>query len=151
MMHLSLKRFSDGLESTLGLLFVDGAFFCYTLEDQYQRKKVPRETRIPAGTYAITLREEGGMQGRYRARFPWHRGMIWLQDVPGFEWIYIHVGNTDDDSEGCILVGDGQVSNVVDDGQVTTSVAAYRRLYGCVTEALAMGESVTITVEDITL
>ena len=51
-----------------------------------------------------------------------------IQDVPEFEWVYIHVGNKDDDTDGCLLVGDGQSSNVIERGQVSSSVAAYKRL-----------------------
>ncbi len=148
-MDITLTRFSSGEESTLGLLFANDRFFCYTLEDQFNEPKIPGETRIPAGTYDIKLRAEGGMYPRYKARFsPWHRGMLWLQDVPGFQYIYIHVGNKDDDSEGCILVGEGQVTNITERGQVTSSVAAYKRLYEEVLDALSYNEKVSITVVD---
>jgi len=150
-MELFVLRVSSGVEATLGILFdiTDGiAFQCYTLEDQHQDIKVRGETRIPAGRYQIKLRTEGGMYRRYRKRFPWHQGMLWLQDVPGFEWIYLHVGNKDDDTLGCLLVGDGQISNVVEMGQVTNSVAAYRRLYERVLNALAGGKEVWISIND---
>ena len=154
-MELKLLRISSGDEASLGILFnVEAAraplwsFLCYTLEDQYNEPKIPGETRIPAGRYEIKLRTEGGMHKRYTERFlPWHGGMLWLQDVPGFTFIYIHVGNKDDDSEGCILVGDGQISNIVERGQVTSSVLAYRRLYEKIHAAL-MNDTVWIEVED---
>lgn len=147
MMELNLPRFSGGDEATLGLLFTNNKFFCYTLEDQFNEPKVPGETRIPPGRYQIKLRNEGGMNKRYGKRFNFHRGMLWLQDVPNFTFVYIHTGNIDDHSEGCILVGDGQVQNVTERGQVTGSVAAYTRLYRVIIEALA-SEEVWITVED---
>ena len=151
-MEFLVQRISSGDESTLGNLFefIDGLprFECFTLEDQYNEPKIPGETRIPPGRYQIKLRTEGGMHQRYGKRFPWHRGMLWLQDVVGFEWIYIHVGNKDDDSEGCILVGNGQISNVEERGQVTSSVAAYKRLYSKIVEALSDGQEVWITIED---
>lgn len=147
-MDLLLSRFSGAAESTLGLLFVDRAFFCYTLEDQFNEPKVPGETRIPAGRYRIELRTEGGMTQRYADRFGFHRGMLWLRNVPNFTFIYLHVGNNDDHSEGCILVGDGQVQNVTERGQVTSSVAAYTRLYSQILRALERSEEVWITVED---
>lgn len=146
-MELKLKRFSGADESTLGLLFVDGRFFCYTLEDQFNEPKVPGETRIPPGRYQIILRTDGGMTVRYGERFDFHKGMLWLQDVPNFTFIYIHVGNNDDHSEGCILVGDGQIQNITERGMVTTSVAAYTRLYKVITEKL-LREEVWITVVD---
>lgn len=153
-MELLLTRISSGVEATLGNLFEKAdtdalTFQCYTLEDQYNEPKIPGETRIPAGRYQIKLRTEGGMHQRYTERFlPWHGGMLWLQDVPGFTFIYLHVGNKDDDSEGCILVGDGQISNVIDRGMVTTSVSAYRRLYEKIHPAI-MNEEVWLTIEDV--
>lgn len=139
-MELHLTRFSGADESTLGLLLVNGTFFCYTLEDQYNEPKVPGETRIPEGRYQIKLRNEGKMTKRYGERFDFHQGMLWLQDVPNFQYIYIHTGNNDDHSEGCILVGDGQVTNTVERGTVTSSVAAYKRLYETILSALSEEE-----------
>jgi len=152
-MELKLLRISSGDEASLGILFEvigtdDLSFRCYTLEDQFSVEKISGETRIPAGRYQIKLRTEGGMIKRYKKRFSWHNGMLWLQDVPNFQYIYIHVGNKDDDSDGCILVGDGQVSNVVERGQVTSSVAAYRRLYEILLAAIRE-EEVWITIEDV--
>jgi Family of unknown function (DUF5675) len=140
-MELLTLRFSSGTDSTLGLMFLDAPpkaaqFVCYVLEDQFNEPKIPGETRIPEGRYEIKLRTEGGMHDRYGARYPWHKGMLWLQDVPDFEWIYIHVGNKDDDSDGCLLVGDSQVGNITERGQVTASVAAYTRLYDMIVTAL---------------
>ena len=107
-MQLSTQRYSDGGKSTLGLLFIDGAFNGYTLEDQHRDVKVMHETRIPAGTYEIKLRTDvaSSMNQRYAAKYPWFKGHLWLQDVPNFTYIYIHQGVTDEHSSGCILVGD---------------------------------------------
>jgi len=153
MLELLNRRISSGEEATLGTLFditneAEPQFVCYVLEDQFNEPKIPGETRIPPGRYEIEFRDEGGMVKRYKKRFSWHRGMLWLQDVPGFQFIYMHVGNKDDDTDGCLLVGDGQVSNVIDRGMVTTSVAAYRRLYEKIAAELDAGEAVWITVED---
>jgi len=145
------RRISSGDEATLGTLFdvtVTPRFLCYVLEDQYNEPKVPGETRIPPGRYQIKLREAGGMYGRYTKRFTWHRGMLWLQDVPGFEWVYLHVGNEDDDTEGCLIVGDGQISNVIERGRVTRSVIAYRRLYESIVRSIVHFDEVWITIED---
>lgn len=152
-MELLNRRISSGNEATLGTLFdmtnfnQPIKFLCYVLEDQFNEPKIPGETRIPPGKYQIKLRTEGGMHKRYGDRFNFHKGMLWLQDVPGFTFIYIHVGNNDDHSEGCLLVGDGQVSNVVERGQVTNSVTAYRRLYEKIVKALS-NEEVWIEIED---
>ncbi len=152
-MELLNRRISSGDEATLGTLFditnfnQPIEFQCYILEDQFNEPKVPGETRIPPGRYQIKLRTEGGMTKRYAKRFNFHQGMLWLQDVPDFTFVYIHVGNNDDHSEGCLLVGDGQVSNVVERGQVTNSVTAYKRLYAKIVKALQT-EEVWIEIED---
>ncbi len=154
-MNLLLTRFATGLESTLGVLHrtydtqIPKRFRCFTLEDQPNEPKIPGETRIPAGYYRIKLREDSPMARRYANRFPWHRGMLWLQNVPDFTYVYIHVGNDDDDTEGCILVGDGAQSNRDEDGMVTSSVRAYRRLYREVINAINVGEPVWLKIEDL--
>lgn len=147
-MELKLCRYAHGSDSTGGILFVDGKFNCFTLEDEARDVKVPGETRIPCGKYEIKLRNAGGMTKRYAERFDFHDGMLWLQDVTGFELIYIHVGNTDDDTEGCILVGDGAHCK---DGEMTVSgsVNAYTRLYPLVAEEIRSGVSVSIEVVDL--
>ena len=67
------------------------------------------ETCIPEGEYEIKLRTVGGFNERYTKKYPtMHRGMLWLQDVPGFEYILIHQGNTDEHTSGCLIVGDTQ-------------------------------------------
>ena len=153
-MELLLQRFSTGDESTLGILHefddydVDRTFQCFTMEDQPNEPKVPGETRIPAGRYRILLRKEGGMNARYTEKFDGHAGMLWLQDVPDFTWVYIHYGNYHGDTEGCILVGDGCQSNVFEDGMVMSSVVAYTRLYDGIVAALHDGEQVWINIED---
>lgn len=151
-MELLNRRISSGDESTLGLLFditKAPSFLCYVLEDQFNEPKIPGETRIPPGRYKIELRRtHSGMNKRYSKRFSWHRGMLWLRRVPNFRWIYIHVGNKDDDSEGCLLVGNGQTENVTERGQVMSSVSAYKRIYHHIVAALDRGEDVYITVED---
>lgn len=152
-MELQTLRISTGLESTLGILHVvgqgvDTSFRCFTMEDQPNEPKVPGETRIPAGRYQILLRNEGGMNERYKEKFAFHRGMLHLQAVPNFTFVYIHYGNFDDETDGCILVGDGAKSNVIADGMVSSSVAAYERLYKEVITAMDDGEEVFITVED---
>jgi hypothetical protein len=143
-MILTLRRFASLSESTLGALAVDGRFACFTLEDQAQEFKIPGETRIPAGEYGISLRSQGGMSPKYASKFPDHRGMLWLRNVPGFEYIYIHVGVDDDDTAGCILVGDTAHSG----GTLESSTVAYRRIYGQISNAILAGEPVTIEVKD---
>ena len=106
-LKLQVLRYSSAKEDTLGLLFDitdKRRFLAFTLEDEFRKEKVKHETRIPAGTYAIEFRTEGGFHERYLKKYksPFHRGMLHLQDVPGFEYILIHSGNHDGHTSGCL-------------------------------------------------
>ena len=109
-MKLRVLRYHTTNDYTLGMLLneTDGRqFLAYTLEDEHRKEKVMGETRIPSGTYEITLRTTGGFHGRYTKKYgDMHKGMLWVRDVPGFEYILIHTGNTDEHTAGCLLVGD---------------------------------------------
>lgn len=152
-MKLELVRFSSQLDSTNGLLFdvTDGRkFLCYTLEDEYRAKKVPGETRIPNGTYKVELRTVGGFNEKYTERFgEMHKGMLHLLDVPNFKYVLIHIGNTDEDTAGCILVGDSQKQNITErDGFIGSSEKAYTRIYPAIAKTLVEGGDVYITVKE---
>lgn len=152
-MQLEVVRFSSQKDSTLGLLFevtdAKREFLCYTLEDEYRDDKVMHETRIPAGTYEITLRTVGGFNSRYSDRFAGiHKGMLWVRDIPGFEYILIHCGNDDDDTSGCLLLGNTQTENLISDGFVGSSSVAYKRVYTKVADVLEKGEKVEISYID---
>jgi hypothetical protein len=147
-MKLRVVRYKSSDDFTLGMLLdeTNGKhFLCYTLEDEHRETKVMHETRIPAGTYKITLRTVGGHHSRYTAKYgDMHKGMLWVRNVPGFEYILIHTGNTDEHTSGCLLVG--STSDVK--GFVGGSVTAYKKIYPPIAAALENGEEVTITYED---
>ena len=149
-MKLKVLRFSSQEDSTSGLLFLEKngklEFLCYTLEDEYRDTKKYAETRIPAGKYNITLREEGGYHAKYSKRFSdIHKGMLWVRNVPNFEYILIHCGNTDEHTAGCLLLGDSQQNNIITkDGFIGSSTQAYKRVYPIIAEELDKGNSVTI-------
>ncbi len=149
-MKLKVIRYSSQADSTSGLLFEENElglkFLCYTLEDEHRALKVKGETRIPEGTYEIKLRTEGGFHQRYSKKYPdIHRGMLHVTDVPGFEYILIHTGNTDEHTAGCLIVGDTQSNNsIIKDGFVGQSVNAYKRIYPSIARVLEKGDTVTI-------
>jgi len=154
-MKLEVLRVSSESDSTSGLLFditntYGRVFLCYTLEDEYRNKKVMHETRVPAGTYQIKLRTEGGFNAKYTKKYgDLHKGMLHVQDVPGFQYILIHTGNTDEHTSGCLIVGDSQENNqLVKNGFIGKSVQAYKRIYPKIAAALVKGEEVTITYTD---
>lgn len=153
-MHVLVDRLDQRNGSTLGLLFIDQEFVCFTLEDgespdPYGRK-VPGRTRIPAGTYDLKLRHEGGrVVQEYQKRYGPDHAMLWLQDVPGFSFIYIHAGNTPKDTEGCLLVGfRGVVGASGDPHQVQESRRAYELVHGLLAKAIQSGQSLTVEVRD---
>lgn len=145
-MKLTVVRTQFGTDATNGLLFIDGLFECYTLEDQYQAVKVMHETCIPEGTYDIKFRKEGGFHSKYSARYKnAHYGMLHLQDVPNFTYILIHSGNTDEHTSGCLIVGETQQDlDLSKDGFIGHSGTAYKKMYAKVAGQLLQGKDVTI-------
>jgi len=95
-MMIRVLRIDGDAQRTIGLLVVDGVFHGYSLEDAVRTgPKVPGHTAIPTGRYRVTVT----MSQQFKTYLPL------LLDVPGFEGIRIHAGNTDADTSGCILVG----------------------------------------------
>ena len=90
-MELKVVRYNSKADYTDGLLFIDNKFECFTIEDEAREIKVKGETCIPDGTYKVTLRTEGGFNNRYTSKFgaDFHKGMLWVRDVPNFEYILI--------------------------------------------------------------
>jgi hypothetical protein len=132
-MHIHILRDTCGDTFTLGELYVNDVAFCDTLEDKVRDgAKVPGATAIPAGTYKVTIDRS--------TRFK--RLMPHVLDVPGFEGIRIHSGNTDADTEGCILVGrrTGQ-ADFIGESRVT-----FEQLFSKLTTAIAHGEEVTLAI-----
>ena len=145
-MIISLKHYGSDSKSSGGALSVNGQFFCHTCEDEPRLVKMVGETRIPPGKYEIRLRNAGGMNVDFAARYPFHKGMLHLQGVPGFEWIYIHPGNNEHQTEGCILPGYTALSR--GGFEVGRSREAYTDLYELILLAMAEGEQIFIEVED---
>lgn len=130
-MDIHLQRSATDEGKTFGELIVDGVFQCYTLEDAIRDVKVPGMTAIPAGRYRVRLT----LSNRFKKVLPL------LVDVPNFEGIRIHSGNTEHDTEGCILVGRYKAAT-----GVTQSRAAMDTLMGMLRMADAVGEPIWITV-----
>lgn len=137
-MRLDVRRQVTSARRTRGVIGIESTDpNCFTLEDAVRDAKIPGETAIPAGEYACRPREAGHLYGIYSPRWSWHRGMIHLQDVPNFDWIYIHAGVTVKHTEGCILVG---YQFDMQTGRLAKSRVAYADLYRSVVDALYRNE-----------
>tara|TARA_R110002020_G_scaffold31820_3_gene98696 strand:- start:282 stop:758 length:477 start_codon:yes stop_codon:yes gene_type:complete len=152
-MKLELYRFSSQNESTIGILYLvnnetnQKDFLCFTLEDEKRSVKVYGETRIPKGTYQIEYRKEGGYHNKYKKRFPSiHRGMLEIRDVPNFTHILLHCGNTDDDTDGCLLVGNVVSQNITKDGFLGQSTDCYKRIYPILADILDTQKQLSIKI-----
>lgn len=152
---LEVFRFSSQSDSTLGLLSDISAmgkkeFLAYTIEDEKRDEKVMHETRIPAETYKVELRTVGGFNKRYLEKYgdEFHKGMLWVRNVPNFEYVLIHCGNTDDHTSGCLLVGDSSIQNISKNGFIGNSNNAYKRIYPRLANHLLEGGSINITYVD---
>ena len=143
-MTLTLDRKYKLPTYTIGKLYIDGEYFCDTLEDKDRgltdnmtvseigKIKIKKETAIPTGTYKVTI--------TYSNRFK--KNMPLINDVKGFEGIRIHSGNTDKDTEGCLLVGMN-----LERGKVLKSQETFRKLYKMLSGAKLRGEYIQITIK----
>lgn len=95
-MKITLKRYEFKDTYTVGHLYIDDVYFCYTLEDKVREgEKVNGQTAIPVGTYNVII----DVSTRFGKQLP-H-----VLNVPNFTGVRIHTGNTSKDTEGCILLG----------------------------------------------
>lgn len=139
-MKLKLIRDTHNPKQTLGKLFIDGKFETYTCEDPEREVagqpvsawKIPGQTAIPRGTYRVQIT----LSPKYKRLMPV------LVNVPGFDGIRIHSGNTADDSEGCILLGDIRFATYIGASRI-----AVARVQDKIDSAIQFGEIVTITIE----
>lgn len=113
-MELRVERTDFSENSTIGKLYVDDQFECYTLEDKVRPVKIKGKTAIPAARYEVII--------NHSQRF--NRQLPLLLNVPDFVGVRIHPGNTAADTEGCILVGETK-----EEGFIGQSKLAFERLF----------------------
>jgi hypothetical protein len=140
-MRLRLIREPSVNGATLGALYINGVWHCWTVEDQIREVagqpvsawKVQNETAIPSGLYQVAITESA----RFKRRLPI------LLDVEGFTGIRIHPGNTAADSEGCILPG-----RIRGTGKVIESRLAFDALFERMDRAQKIGQVISIDIEN---
>jgi len=128
-MLIEVKRFEFKDTHTVGKMYVDGVYECYTLEDVVRNgTKVLGKTAIPIGTYKLII----DASTRFKQDMP-H-----ILDVPNFTGVRIHAGNTSADTDGCILVG----STWAGKDFIGNSKIAYKKLF----DKLKQNKIVSITI-----
>lgn len=145
-MNLELKRIFKGKDYTIGHLYINGEYFCDTLEDPVRqldsiKDKIYSKTAIPTGKYKVSM---SIVSPKYSIRksYNWCGGRLpRLLDVPFFEGILIHSGNTPDHTAGCILVGENKVK-----GQVINSMNTLKNLWVKLNVADEVGEEIWIDI-----
>lgn len=141
-MKLTLKRIALRPTYTIGKLYIDDAYFCDTLEDTVRdtnksgkfdngEQKIKGKTAVPYGTYEI--------KWTYSPRFKKYTPQ--LMNVPSFEGIRVHAGNTSADTEGCLILGENKQV-----GKVLNSRATINKFYPIIKEACSNGK-VTIEIK----
>lgn len=153
-MELKLKRTNKQNTYTEGKLYIDSQYFCDTIEDtdrglsssmtiqSIQQKKVYGQTAIPTGSYNIDMNTVSPkFKNRSWAKFC-NGKLPRLQNVKGFDGVLIHVGNSANDSLGCILVG-----RKASQGIVSSSTETFKNLYENLQKAVSKGENINIKIE----
>lgn len=138
MLKLNLKRVYRGEKYTIGKLYINDIYFCDTLEDkdrflsenmlekEIEKAKIYGETAIPYGTYDITMSVKSNKYSnytKYKWAKPYDAYLPRLLNVKGFDGILIHPGNTEQDTYGCILVGNNN-----EKGKITSSQKTFNKL-----------------------
>lgn len=154
-MNLTLKRIARKSGYTIGHLYVNGKYFSDTLEDVdrgldssmsldvLKRKKLAHITAIPTGKYPVTMDVISPRLSRSKFYKQFGGGRVpRLLNVPAYEGILIHCGNTAKDTDGCILVGKNSKVGMVLDSRIT-----YSNLYPLLEAAAKRKEKIFITIE----
>lgn len=143
-MEIKVKRITPiDYPYTIGKMYIDGKYFCDTLEDRVRdlnkngkfdngEVKIAGETAIPYGRYQVVVT----MSPKFKRELPR------LLNVPNFEGILIHRGNTDKDSSGCLLLGENKVK-----GKVINSTPYEQKLVSILKDVQNKGEEIWITIE----
>lgn len=154
-MELTLQRITPNKEYSIGRLYIDGNYFCDTLEDkdrhlsgemsleEIKKIKIKGKTAIPIGRYEVTLNVVSPKFSNY-SRYSWSKEIKGrvprLLNVKGFEGILIHPGNDSEDTDGCILPGKNSIV-----GKVLNSIATFRELYNVLK---ACNDKIWITIKN---
>jgi len=141
MIALTVKRYKSEADWTLSEFFILGAFYGYGIEDEHRDVKVHGETRIPNGVYELALTHSPKFSNAYftsnripelsrvqNAEFQTPHKLLTVLNVPNFSRILWHWGNTDDDTDGCYIVG-SKIGEIKGQKAVLSSRNKYEQIY----------------------
>lgn len=152
-MELKVSRDFKGQDYTIGKLYINGVYFCDTLEDtdrglnqsqslqEVQSKKVYGKTAIPAGRYTVDMNTVSPKFSNKTWATPYNGVVPRIMNVTGFDGVLIHPGNKPEDTLGCLLVGQNKVK-----GQVINSVNTYNELMNKMLSSSKAGEPVYLEI-----
>jgi hypothetical protein len=147
-----IKHTEDVMISRVKIPGLPGPFF-FAEDNPRSGPKVKHDTPIPEGTYDLILRNAGSMITRWREK-TWVKGWgglkawIMLKDVPGFSYIYLHAGNDEDDTSGCLLTGKTTITKNGEVDGVGRSVEAMIDIYDYLLPKLENGEKWKIQIRN---
>lgn len=164
-----VERYQHDKDWTLSHFYApDGKLLCFGIEDEFRAVKVKSETRIPDGVYELGHRvspkfsssfyvndayrllspQSKASNPNFYKGFAKYHELIWVKNVPGFEFVLIHWGNTDDDTDGCYIVGD-TVSILGGQKAVLNSKNTYMNIYPQIMRDIMSGEKVEIEYRSV--
>ena len=153
-MKISLKRIYTNNQYTIGHIYVDGTYVCDCIEDadrglkdsmtleEIRQKKIKDRTAIPQGNYKVTMNVISPRFSKKKYYKDFCGGRLpRITSVKGFDGVLIHIGNTDKDSSGCLIVGYNK-----EKGKVLNSKEAFEKLYKMLDSANRTGEKIDIKI-----
>lgn len=136
-MEILLRRTYNNNDYCIGHLYIDGKYICDTLEDtcrglkqtmkldEIKQIKIPNKTAIPTGRYLVTIDVISPKYYKRKYYYNFCKGKVpRLINVPSYDGILLHIGNTKEDTSGCILVGENKIK-----GKVINSTKTFEKLY----------------------
>lgn len=154
-MEILIKRIAKRDTYTIGKMYINNKYICDTLEDtdrglaqsmsvtEIASKKIKHRTAIPTGTYTITMNVRSNRYSKSKWYVDFCNAMMpRFINVPGYDGILIHPGNTNKDTSGCILVGKNTIV-----GKLTESRATFKKLYLMLKDAANKGEKISVTIQ----
>ncbi len=144
-------RYSSQADYSLSSFIINDNPFCVVLEDEKRDIKVKAETRITAGEYWLGIHQDiTPLTQKYLddKRLPFFERHIEVLNVPNFVGVYIHIGNTDDDTEGCLIMGQRPLG-FNEENKIINSVLTYTAFYKWAYPILKAGGKIKLIIKDV--